>query len=56
MVRGKFVALTFVNKEGDWKAIALQLVGSQERLADRHEGRDNKQLCHSERSRGISHC
>ena len=29
MVRGKFVALTFVNKEGDWKAIALQLVGSR---------------------------
>ena len=29
IVRGKFVALTFVNKEGDWKAIALQLVGSR---------------------------
>lgn len=29
MVRGKFIALTFVNKEGGWKAIALQLVGSR---------------------------
>lgn len=29
MVRGKFVSLTFVNKDGDWKAIALQMIGSR---------------------------
>ena len=56
MVRGKFVALTFVNKEGDWKAIALQLVGTRKRLANRHEGVDTNNICHSERSRGISYC
>jgi len=29
MVRGKFIALTFVNKEDAWKAIALQMIGSR---------------------------
>jgi hypothetical protein len=29
VVRGKFVALTFVNKDGDWKAIALQMIGGR---------------------------
>ncbi len=29
LVRGKFVALTFVNKENDWKALALQMIGTR---------------------------
>ena len=29
MVRGRFIALTFVNKDDAWKAIALQMIGSR---------------------------